>query len=161
MRNNSKHQLPLALLSLHQKCAAVFFKRMILNDESEDDSADVIEYDHHCEGIEILVDFYKTRQQGILLKAFSSIRQYQPSHQKIQTKKTVNTTTRRTFMNSTLSDASPIREIQMKTIKSQKADISALDFGDSKLAGSKVDLKHLLNRVKEINSQNYNSYSFR
>ena len=56
-------------------------------------------------------------------------------------KKTVNITTRRTYLNTTLSDASPIQETQMHAIPSLKDDNSKLDLDDSYAQRSTVDMK--------------------
>lgn len=108
MKKNSKHSLPFALLAMQQKRGALFMQRLVLFEEEEDSSSGVVEYDHHCEGAEIIVDFYKTKCQAIMLKGLVAIRQYSPEVG-AGTKKTVNNTTRRTYLNSTFSDASPIR----------------------------------------------------
>ena len=72
MSDNSKQVLPKLLYSMVRKLSAVFFKRLVLLEEgSEDETNSVVEYDHHCEGAEIMLDFMMTRKQAILLKAFA------------------------------------------------------------------------------------------
>ena len=72
MSDNSKQVLPKLLYSMVRKLSAVFFKRLVLLEEgSEDETNSVVEYDHHCEGVEIMLDFMMTRKQAILLKAFA------------------------------------------------------------------------------------------
>lgn len=109
MSNNPKHRLPQVLLSIKQKLNALLIQHLVLNDDDSDRNSDVVEYDHQCEGLEIIVDFVKTKQQNLLLKAYSTLQRHQPQQNRPTPKKAVNTTTRRTYLNTTLSDASPIQ----------------------------------------------------
>ena len=141
MSNNPKKKLPQVLLAIKQKLNALLIQRLVLNDDESDKSSDVIEYDHQCEGLEIIVDLVKSKQQNLLIKAYISLRQYQPMKSKPTPKKTVNTTTRRTYLNTTLSDASPIQEMHIHAIPSQKGDSSRIDLDGSRSQRSTVDMK--------------------
>jgi hypothetical protein len=120
MSNNPKLRLPQVLLAIKQKLNALLIQHLVLNDDESDKNSSVVEYDHQCEGLDIIVDFVKTKKQNLLLKAYTTLRQHQPQRNKPTPKKTVNTTTRRTYLNTTLSDASPIQEMHMHAIPSLK-----------------------------------------
>ena len=109
MQTQHKQQLPLLILALKRKLAAVFFKKLILRESQTDLGSEVVQYDHQCEGTYIIVDFFKTKQQTILLKALTAIKQYQLSPIVPPIKKPAIKTTQRTFLNTTLSDHSPVR----------------------------------------------------
>lgn len=141
MSNNPKTRLPQVLLAIKQKLNSLLIQHLVLNDDLSDKNSDVIEYDHQCEGLEIIVDFVKTKQQNLVLKAYTSLRQHQPLKNRPTPKKTANTTTRRTYLNTTLSDASPIHEAQMHAIPSLKNDSSRFELDGSRANRSTVDMK--------------------
>lgn len=74
MSKNPKTRLPQVLLGIKQRLNALLIQHLILNDDETDKLSDIIEYDHQCEGLEIIVDFVKTKQQNLLLKAYTTLR---------------------------------------------------------------------------------------
>jgi hypothetical protein len=109
----------------------------------------------------MLLDFFKGRQQAILLKAFSLVRQFQPNKVAPSARKTPYNATKRTVGTTILSDNSPIREAQMRTIRSQAGISSRLELDCSKLNQQEANLMELLDRVKLANSRSQGTYSFR
>ena len=84
--SETKRELPLLLFRLHLKAASLFFQKLFLFDQSEEGDVSIRHYDLECEGISIISDFFKTRKQNTLLKAFLKISE----HRKVEKAEIIN-----------------------------------------------------------------------
>lgn len=159
-----KMALPLLLARHALKLSALLIQKLVLIEEKDEEETNVKHYDLQCEGVEILIGFFKSKQQATLLKAFTNIRDKPsspPSGSAPPTQK-ANGTTRRTYLNTTFtgSEYSPIRDVHFHTVRSEKEDICKESLEGSRTTKN-VDLQKLLSRVRLANSRLDCSYSFR
>jgi len=71
--SEKKSRLPKLLAKLITGRYSIVLKRLILFDDNSSVDDSVGYYDHICEGISILVDFFCKKRQTLLLKVFSDL----------------------------------------------------------------------------------------
>jgi hypothetical protein len=79
--SEAKTALPLLLARHALKLSALVIQKLVLVEDKDDEEINVKHYDLQCEGVEILIGFFKSKQQATLLKAFTNIR-HRPSSPK-------------------------------------------------------------------------------
>jgi hypothetical protein len=160
--SEAKTALPLLLARHALKLSALVIQKLVLVEDKDDEEINVKHYDLQCEGVEILIGFFKSKQQATLLKAFTNIRHRPSSPKSAPPTQKANGTTRRTYLNTTFtgSDYSPIRDVNFHTVRSEKEDINKESLAGSRTSKN-VDLQKLLSRVRLANSRMDCNYSFR
>lgn len=147
-----KSELPRALGQLGRRVSALFFKRLVLFEEEQAVNDQVRHYDYDCEGAEVLLGFFKKKQQALLVRAMNCIREAHPPLRAHNP--TLNEATKRTNLNSTfvVSDASPIRIANAHSRRTNPAFPTQNELAHSRPQKSPQTLQELLSRVKLVNS---------